>query len=142
MFDISPNKRKRRSNFDLSEMVNEFFGDGFLPGFDRRWMRVDIKDTETEYVLEAELPGINKEDININIEDEVLTINVSHDESTEDKTSNFIRKERRFGKMTRAFNIPDIDKDNINAKFDNGVLILRLPKAIADEQFSRKIDIE
>lgn len=141
MFDISSGKRKRKDG-DFPSLITDFFNDNFLSPFDRRFMRVDIRDDGKNYILEAEIPGVKKEDIAIDIDNDVLKITVDEKEDYEEKSHNFIRRERRFGTMSRSFAIPDIDIDNVKAEFIDGILILSLPKFESSEAVNRKIDIE
>ncbi len=92
-------------------------------------MRTDIKETEDSYELIMNLAGVKKEDIEATISDGYLTINVSHTEDKEDKTEKYLRKERYVGSMSRNFYVGDeVKETDISAKFDNGVLTLKIPK--------------
>jgi HSP20 family protein len=92
--------------------------------------KVDISEDETSFHIDAELPGITKENISLNIEDDVLTIKAERTKEEEEKKKNYHRVERAYGSISRSFNIGElIDQDNIAAAFDNGVLCVTLPKA-------------
>ena len=92
-------------------------------------MRTDIKETEDSYELIMNLAGVKKEDIEATISDGYLTINVSHTEDKEDKAEKYLRKERYVGSMSRNFYVGDeVKETDISAKFDNGVLTLKIPK--------------
>ncbi len=91
--------------------------------------RSDISEDDKAIYIEAELPGVKKEEIKLNLEDDILTISAERKQETEEKKVNYHRVERIFGNFSRSFRLGDnIDKDNIDASYDNGVLKLVLPK--------------
>jgi HSP20 family protein len=91
--------------------------------------KVDISEDEHAYHLDAELPGIAKENIALNIEDDVLTIKAERTHKEEEKKKDYHRVERTYGSFSRSFNIGEIiDQENIGATYDNGVLHVTLPK--------------
>lgn len=114
---------------------NDFFSHPFT-GF-----KTDIKETGKEYVVEAELPGYAKEEIAVEYNNGELTISASKDESTEDKKDNYLRKERRTGRVARTFVFENVNGDEIKAEFKDGVLKLNLPKLDTVETKTKKIDI-
>lgn len=129
--------------FDMDKAFDNFFNDSILPSNFYRGdqMKVDIKENDKEYILEAELPGVNKEDIGIEIQDDRLTISINKDESKEEKNENYVRKERRSSRMVRSFTFDNILNDKITAKHENGILTLVLPKREDNKPKGRKIDI-
>jgi len=136
MFDIVPFARrnsgvqKYNDLFDIENIFEGFFNDRFFPTLYKNssQIKVDVKENENEYVLEAELPGIKKEDLNLQIDDDRLTISVQKNEQTEEEKDNYIRRERSYSSMTRSFSIANVDSENVNAKYENGVLFVTLPK--------------
>ena len=107
-----------------------------------RWLPpVDIQETDDAFVVSADLPGLSKDDIDISLEDGVLTLagerKFSNDE-TEGKT--FRRIERSYGAFRRSFTLPQgVDAEKVNATFGDGVLHLTLPKSATAKP--RKISI-
>ncbi|MEI6758143.1 MAG: Hsp20/alpha crystallin family protein [Chlorobium sp.] len=92
--------------------------------------KVDISEDENAFHIDAELPGITKEQIALNIEEDVLTIKAERKQETEENKKDYHRVERMYGSFSRSFNLGEmIDQDNIQADFDNGMLIVTLPKA-------------
>ena len=91
---------------------------------------VNVEETENEYLIYAELPGMEKKDINISIEDSVLSISGEKKSESKTEEKNFHRFERSYGKFYRSFELPhSIDRENIDASYKNGVLHISLPKA-------------
>ena len=141
MFGMIPFDRSDNNLFDtFDSFARDFFrkSNADLPAF-----RTDIRDAGDSYVLEAELPGFNKEDINLDLKDGILTITAAHSESTEDKGDNgsYIRRERRYGSFQRSFDVTGIEETGITAAYLNGVLTLTLPKAKPAEPETRRIAI-
>jgi HSP20 family protein len=96
----------------------------------------DVIENEKEFQVEMLLAGLKKEDINIDIEKDVLTIKA---ERKEVKDLKYNRKETYFGKYERSFVLPDdVDKENINASLVDGVLKLVIPKLEGDVKLSKK----
>ena len=102
--------------------------------------KVDIKDNEDAYVFEADLPGIGKEAIDVNYENEHLTITAKRENTVEEKADNYLRRERTYGELKRSFYVGNIDRDKIKAAFENGVLTVEIPKE-ASVEAKTKIDI-
>ncbi len=92
---------------------------------------VDVREDDNEYTVRAELPGVKKEDINVTLEDGVLTISGdSKSETEEKKGGRVIRQERRYGKYMRSLRLgTQVDERKTKAKYKDGVLELVLPKA-------------
>ena len=135
----------RYSNNSLNSLFDEFER-SFFP-VDRSQMpafRTDIKDEGDHFLLEADLPGFRKEDIDLHLQDGLLTITAKHDETVENKDEGgkYVCRERRVGSFTRSFNVSGIQEDAISASYENGVLKLTLPKQGEPEPQSRKIAIQ
>ena len=147
MFELIPFDRHARSvaAFDpfreLDELERSFFGNGRnVSSF-----RTDVTDTGDAYKLEAELPGFKKEDIQIDVENEVLTISAQRSEELDQKNeeSRYIRQERAVGSCARSFYVgKELEPTDIAAKFENGILSLHLPKAEAKKQEPKPTMIE
>jgi len=117
----------------MNRLVNEAFrgssegeselGSGWYPV-------VDIFEKGDDLVLEAELPGLKKEDIDIRVENNVLTLRGQRKREQEAKTDGYVRTERSYGTFTRSFTLPTtVAVDKINATYREGVLTLTLPRA-------------
>ena len=105
-------------------------------------IKTDIKDTGDSYVIDAELPGCTKEEINVDVNDDILTISAEkHNETNEEEKNGYIRRERYYGSVSRSFNISEVEASQITAKHENGVLTLTLPKKKEQIPQSHKIEI-
>ena len=94
-----------------------------------RVMKTDVHEHEDHYELDIDLPGFKKEDIKIDIENDCLTISAERKMDEEDKQKNFIKRERFYGSCSRSFFVgKEVTEEDIKAKFENGILIVTVPK--------------
>lgn len=150
---------KHDDKFDLvsrghrpAGFFDPFFDDFFrMPMIDRKEMerlnsvmKTDIKEGEKSYTLDIEVPGIDKKDINIDLRDGYLTITAKKESkiSEDNKNENYIRRERSYGQFSRSFYIGDIKKEDIDAKLENGILQIILPKEQKKIENSSRIEIK
>ena len=107
----------------------------------RTWMpAVDIRETEEAYEVAAELPGMSKKDINITLEDNVLTLSGERRFEKESEKDNYHRIERAYGSFSRSFTLGHgVDSEGVKAAFKDGVLTITVPKR--EESKPRKIAI-
>ena len=90
---------------------------------------VDIREDEGRYVLEAELPGHTEENVDVKLDDNLLTISTKEEKNNEENKDGYVLRERRYTAFTRSFVLPkDVDRDGIDASFSNGLLTLELKK--------------
>ena len=139
---IYPEERYLRSDYF------DNFGDVFN-GFSRtplthrsvrkaRIPAVDVAETDTAYQVKAELPGIRKEDLDVTVDDGVLTIKAEHNDNQEQ--TQLIRQERSYGKFVRSLRLgANVDEETITAEYRDGVLHITLPKA--KEVQPRKVEV-
>jgi HSP20 family protein len=93
---------------------------------------IDIRQTDSEYIIEASVPGFPPEDVEVTFEDGVLTIRGTRQEEKEDKDKKgrYVRRERRIASVFRQVGLPaEVRADEISAGFDNGVLRITVPRA-------------
>lgn len=132
--------------FDLDKFFDDFWspqhrmmseGDMFFTP------RVDIHEKDKHYEITAEIPGLKKEDIHLTLEDGVLTLTAeSSKDDKEEKEGKVIRRERRYGKYMRSFNVGnDVTEKDIAAGFENGVLKLTIPKVEEKAPVQKRIQI-
>ena len=124
MVKMANNMIPRRSDlFDMTPFnFFEDFGRNFFEGFKGNMVKTDIHETDNEYLLEAELPGIPKENIQINYENGILTIEGKHQTDTqkEDDKGNLVRSERSFSSVRRQFAIRNVREEDIKAEYKDG----------------------
>lgn len=131
----------------LESFVNDFFG--FTPSFindrlNENYSAFNTIENEDNYELSVALPGYKKDDISINIDNDVLTISSELNEENEQKGKNYITKQIKKCSFTKRFVLSDdIDKDKINAKMEDGILHIKLDKIKKIEvNNTKKISIE
>lgn len=101
---------------------------------------IDLSETADAFIVEASVPGLKAEDINVSIEDNVLSISGEVQQKEEHKDRNYHRVERRYGSFKRSIALPNsVQADKIEASLENGVLHLTVPKA--EEVKPRRITV-
>lgn len=104
--------------------------------------KVDIRDLQDHYELEAELPGFSRDKIEVRVEHGMLLISADTGYEREQKKEDYICSERRYGRVSRTFNLDGIDQSGIKAAYKDGILTLKLPKeADAQAETGRRIQI-
>ncbi|BCX88722.1 HSP20 family protein [Methylomarinovum tepidoasis] len=102
---------------------------------------VDIKEEQDRYIVQADLPGVKPEDIEVTLENGVLTIKGQRMTEAKEEKENYRRVERIYGSFFRRFVLPEtVDEEKIEAKYDNGVLTLVIPKKA--EEAPKKIEVK
>jgi HSP20 family protein len=115
--------------FNWDRVFDSYFGDS---DYSVRTPAVDVKEDDDRYLVEVELPGLNEKDVEVKVENGMLTISSKKDESKEEKDDGYIRKERRHYSFSRSFSLPDnVDAEKVTASFKNGLLDIAVPKAPA-----------
>lgn len=107
----------------------------------RRWVpAMDLVETADQFVLRADLPGLDADDVQIEVEDHVLTVSGERKIEHEDKGEGYFRVERGFGRFQRSLTLPEgVDPEAVAASFDRGVLEVRIPKP--EERKPRRVTI-
>ncbi len=128
---------------DFYNMLDDFFTD--MKPSSRNLIngsfKLDVRENENEYLLDAELPGVKKEEIKIDLNDGKFTISVQREENIDEKKDNYLHRERRFGSMQRSIYLADIKNEGIVAKFENGILEVTIPKKSLPEK-AQQIQIQ
>ncbi|HWJ29637.1 MAG TPA: Hsp20/alpha crystallin family protein [Flavisolibacter sp.] len=128
--------------------LRHFFDDHFLDaGFPTTTggIPVNVREMENQFEIDVIAPGLKKEDFNLNIEGNVLSISYEHKEQNNDQNDKqaWSRNEFTLRSFTRSFTLDDtVDLNNIQAKYDNGILRLSLPKTEKAKKLYSKIEIE
>lgn len=115
-----------------------------LPALPSAWMpRTDIRETVKEYILDISLPGVKKEDVKVEVKDDVLTISGEKKSEKEEKGKTWLRRESSYGSFQRSFALPEgLHTDDVKASFKDGILTLsmRKPAEVKTSGVSIKID--
>ena len=139
----------RRNLSFLQDRINRLFGEAFPEarmgedevGLDSWYPSVDIHETDDTIVVQAELPGLKKEDIVIEIKENILSLKGERTEDRAIKEENYYRQERRSGKFHRSFTLPAvIDPEKVVARYKAGVLEVKIAKP--EEQKPNQVDIK
>ena len=133
MFELMPFDRSDLDLFDRFFNMNE-------PAPSLMKLRVDLEDKGDHYELTADLPGFSKEDVEISIDDKIMTIHAEKSESKESREKNYICRERRSGSFSISFDISGIAADAICVSFMDGGLTVLMPIKV-DEKKNRRIAI-
>lgn len=127
---------KKSQNW-LPSMFNDFFGNEWLEKATKSAPAVNIIETDEAYKVEIAAPGMTKEDFRINIQDDnELVVTMEHTQEREDKEEKgtYLRREFAFNQFTQRMILPDnVNQDQIDARVDNGVLTIEIPKKKAEE---------
>ena len=131
----------------FSNLLDNFFTNSFEPIVEpKKWTvpAVNVTDNEKNYEIELAVPGMKKEDFNIDLEDDLMTISCNKNEEKCDNKKNYTRQEFCYYNFSRSFNLTDdIDREGIDAKYENGVLNIILPKKdLKISKATKKIDIK
>ena len=128
---------------EANDLFDQFFNSSWVPVVNRG-LRCDVMEQDNRYLIEVDLPGVKKEDIEIHLEEGLLTIAVKEQEGKEDDKNNqssYIIKERKYAGCQRSFKLSDrVTKADVKAKFEDGVLTLTIDKK-EDEAKDTKINI-
>jgi HSP20 family protein len=129
---------------EMNRLFNTFFdtparGNGEQTA--RRWIpAMDVVETDEHFVLRADLPGMSENNVNIELEDNVLTISGQRNAEHEQRNEGYYRVERASGSFSRSLTLPEgVNADGIQASFENGVLEVRIPKP--EQHKPRKVQI-
>ena len=122
--------------------ADKFFDDDFVRS---AWVpAVNIIDNKKEYEIEVAAPGFNKEDFEVKVENGMLVISAEHEMKKEEKEANYMRKEFGYSTFRRTFALPEnVDEEAIKARYDDGILRLKMEKTemIEEAENVRKIEI-
>lgn len=135
----------------LQDRINKLFNDSFPRQMDEdgqlslcAWTpNVDIYETELEVIVAADLPGVGKEEVMVEVKDNVMTISGERSTDPTGNAVNYYRRERLCGKFQRSFTLHAmVSPEQIKAKFKNGVLYIQIPKPETEKPRQISVDIE
>ena len=144
----APENFIRTVNDEISSLLNRHF-DSYFPEaayweeMDKFSMPVEISDKGRDYEVKAELPGVKKEDLDIDIDKNYLTIRARKEEETCEDKKAYKKSEFKYGEFTRSVYLPqDIDMDKIDATLEHGVLKIKVPKLEVSKDTVKKITVK
>lgn len=127
----------------FDEFLNDFWGDATWlthTGTDRMVLPVDVSEDDKNLYIRASLPGFRKEDITVEVQNGIVSIQAQHSQEQEHRGETFVRRERRVGAFARQIALPTpVQEDRCEAELRDGVLTLRLPKS--PEALPRRVQI-
>lgn len=129
----------------MSSFLDEFFGGHEYIHNTSSRTKVNISEDEKSYGISLALPGYNKEDVNIELNEGMITISSNQESTNEEKTENYVRKEFTKSSFEKSFYLPeDVNEENVEASMENGVLSITLSKIkeIENSTNVKKIDIK
>src|SRR5690625_3372092 len=105
--------------------------------------RVDISETDHEFVVDAELPDVNKDGVKVSLDNGILSIQGERKQEKEEKVRKFHRVERYYGSFSRSFTLPDnVDESKVKARFKDGVLNIQIPKTSEKKNNAIEVKVE
>ncbi len=144
----APDNFIKTVNDEISSILNRHF-DNFYPEYgyeediEKLSMPVEVTEKEKEYDIRAELPGVKKEDLDIDIDKNYLTIRAKKEEEICEDKKAYKKSEFRYGEFSRSVYLPqDIDMDKIDATLEHGVLKIKLPKLDTNKDSVKKITVK
>lgn len=145
----SPDGFIKTVNDEISSILNRNF-DSLFPEYmysademDKLAIPVEIKEKDKEYNVRAELPGVKKEDLDIDIDKNYITINAKKEEEKEENTKSYKKSEFRYGEFSRTVYFPqEIDVEKTKAKLEHGILRIEAPKLAAEKENIKKLTVE
>ncbi len=134
-----------KNNDWFPTMFDDFFNNGFMPRANSTAPAVNVKETDKEYTMELAAPGIKKEYCRVGINDEgYLTVAIENkqEHKHEDKNHHYLRREFSYSNYEQNYTLPDdVQKDNISAKVEDGILTITMPKTAPKEKVTKSIEI-
>ena len=146
----TPDRFIRSVNDEITSILNRNF-DSLFPeyvfndytGCDKFAMPVELHEKDKEYCVKAELPGVKKEDLDIDIDKNHITINAKKEEENKEDTKSYRKSEFRYGEFSRTVYFPDdIDIENTSAKLEHGILKIVAPKIEKEDEKMKQLTIQ
>lgn len=126
----------------MEDILSNSWGKNFYDEYPARTTPVNIKETDSAYELHVIAPGLSKEDFKLSVEKDVLSVSFEKAEESADQTDKWIRKEYKARSFKRSFTLTDkINADAITAKYNDGILLVTLPKKEQVEKTTKEITV-
>ena len=144
----TPDNFIKSVNDEISSILNRHF-DSYYPEFgydedmDKLSMPVEVTDKEKEYDIRAELPGVKKEDLDIDVEKNTITIRAKKEEEKEEGSKGYKKSEFKYGEFSRSVYLPqDINIEKTEAELEHGVLKIQAPKMYETKESVKKLAVK
>ena len=144
----TPDNFIKSVNDEISSILNRHF-DSYYPEFgydedmDKLSMPVEVTDKEKEYDIRAELPGVKKEDLDIDVEKNTITIRAKKEEENEEGSKGYKKSEFKYGEFSRSVYLPqDINIEKTEAKLEHGVLKIQARKMYETKESVKKLTVK
>ena len=144
----TPDNFIKSVNDEISSILNRHF-DSYYPEFgydedmDKLSMPVEVTDKEKEYDIRAELPGVKKEDLDIDVEKNTITIRAKKEEENEEGSKGYKKSEFKYGEFSRSVYLPqDINIEKTEAKLEHGVLKIQAPKMYETKESVKRLTVK
>ena len=144
----TPDNFIKSVNDEISSILNRHF-DSYYPEFgydedmDKLSMPVEVTDKEKEYDIRAELPGVKKEDLDIDVEKNTITIRAKKEEENEEGSKGYKKSEFKYGEFSRSVYLPqDINIEKTEAKLEHGVLKIQAPKMYETKESVKRLAVK
>lgn len=145
----TPDNFIKSVNDEISSILNRNF-DSLFPEYindedisEKMAMPVELHEHENEYCVNAELPGIKKEDLDIDLDKNHITINAKKEEEKEEDEKHYKKSEFRYGEFSRTIYFPkEIDTEHTSAKLEHGILKIKAPKKEVEKERTKKLTVE
>lgn len=149
MYGLVPFRKRtsglsRNDDWGFGSFFDEFFNNNeIMPAFFAQGnsLRADIRETDSEFIVEAEMPGVKREDIKLDLDDDVLTLSMERKLENKEEKDNYLRMERRYGSFSRSFRVENIKHEDVKAEYKDGILKVVLPKDEKIKAKKRTIDV-
>ena len=134
---------RRNDAFDMFNNMDRWFNN-WGSDFPAINMKTDVSESKTAYDVVIDLPDMDKKDISITYDNDILTVSAHRDSlnNASDKDGNLIMNERSYGRFSRQYRLPDVDRQQISAKYEDGSLKINLPKSQDLPNNNTKINID
>lgn len=142
-FNSDKNNNQRGLVPSINNVFDSIFTDSFFNAREATLVpAVNISETADQYQIELAAPGLSKQDFKVNLERKMLSIAVQKEQVNEQENRNYSRREFSYNSFTRSFTLPDsADEHHIQAKYDNGILLIQIPKKEEAKMSTRQISI-
>ncbi len=144
----TPDNFIRTVNDEISSLLNRHF-DSYFPEaayweeVEKYSMPVEIEDKGKNYIVKAELPGIKKEDLDIDLDKNYITINAKKEEKKEEEDKSYRKSEFKYGEFSRTVYFQEeVDTEKTEAKMENGILEITIPKLIKEKDAKKKLIVK